>query len=544
MKKHLFCSTIFVLSFFIVAFGQPDASSLLSVLASGIGFALFWLILFAYPSTKVRFRVSFAWFTAVQAVQMAWLATPEYQGVYIFFVYGLLSMLLGLEFGLLSLLFPKKKRVALSRLFGIAALWTLFEWSRLFILCGFSLNPAGLSMTAFPVSAQLASIFGVFGLSFWVMLANLLFLNFYLQRKKSYGISAAAVFLFPYLFGLLHIQYHDQRRGKNSQTYNVALVQTGLLPDEKYFFYDKKGAFVSPYEQWLAILKYLKEFEGRKIDLIVLPESAVPFSAKPYVYPYEQVNGVLASVWGENARFDDLLISPFALSKDGWRVNNLFWAKTIADQYGAEVVLGLDDTDHHLGKSYNAAFHLMPRQTAIGRYEKRVLLPLAEYLPYSFLRSLAARYGIVDFFSHGKEATVFRGGCPLNVSICYEECFSHLMREGRINGAKLFVNVTNDGWYPSSRLPLKHFFHGKLRAIENGVPLVRACNTGVTAGVDSLGRIVAVFDEEAKIKKGAILVSLDLYAYSTLYTRFGDYLIVTLCILFLIVFALRRRKSA
>ena len=152
---------------------------------------------------------------------------------------------------------------------------------------------------------------------------------------------------------------------------------------------------------------------------------------------------------------------------------------------------------------------------------------------------------IVDFFTHGKEAKVFEGNCPLNISICYEECFSHLMREGKLNGAKLFVNVTNDAWYPSSRLPLKHFDLGKLRAIENGVPLVRACNTGVTAAVDSLGRVVDTLgNEKLEWQKGVLFVPLDLYSYPTLYTYFGDYLIVAISLFFLIIALIKPRESS
>lgn len=113
------------------------------------------------------------------------------------------------------------------------------------------------------------------------------------------------------------------------------------------------------------------------------------------------------------------------------------------------------------------------------------------------------------------------------------------MRNGRQKGAELFVNVTNDGWYPFSRLPEQHFIHGRVRAIENGVPLLRACNTGITAGVDSLGRTVARFENNEgkfELERGALYVPLDLYAFSTLYTFWGDALILILslgCLVFL-----------
>ena len=252
---------------------------------------------------------------------------------------------------------------------------------------------------------------------------------------------------------------------------------------------------------------------------------------------------IAETLWGE-VDFSSLLVEPF-IEKRGGRtyVSNSFWAQAVSDHYGAEMVIGLDDFDGE--HSYNAAFHFVPRTLNITRYEKRVLLPLAEYLPFPFLKPLIARYGINSFFTHGKGAKVIEGRCPLSVSICYEECFSHLMREGRSKGAKLFVNVTNDAWYPFSRLPQQHFDHGRIRAIENGVPLVRACNTGVTAGVDSLGRTLGRFENSNgnfELERGALFLPIDLYAFSTLYTLWGDGFILVLSLVCL-VFLIRKREN-
>ena len=183
------------------------------------------------------------------------------------------------------------------------------------------------------------------------------------------------------------------------------------------------------------------------------------------------------------------------------KVSNAFWAQAIANYFNAELIAGMDEEDKLEKKYYSAAFHFIPGGSQINRYEKQVLVPLAEYLPFEWCRSFVAYYGIEEFFTQGQECKVFNHKIPLSISICYEETFSNLIRDGRVKGARLFVNVTNDNWYPSSRLAAQHFDHGRLRAIENGVPLVRACNSGITAAVDSLGRTVAQMDEK---KKGAL----------------------------------------
>lgn len=538
MIRNLF---FFVISFIIVAWGQPDNSSFLCLLASGCGFAFFWILLFSFPHKKTRFLLSSLWFIGVQAVQLSWLATPEYQGNYIFFVYGFAILFLGVQFGFLSLLFPETSTLKMRRLLGIASTWTLIEWSRLHILCGFAWNPIGLAMTAFPTSSQLAAVCGVFGLSFWVAFVNLFLIYALTNRSWIRGFLALIVYLVPFIFGFVHIHYHDsQSKGKEM---HVALIQTSLSPLEKSYFYNCSHAFVCPYKQWESMIFYLEEKDNLNVDLIVMPEYAVPFSAHAQVYLYTDVLKVLHALWG----FRDwsyLLVSPLAEKRETWYVNNLFWAQALADYYAAEVVLGLDDADEGEKKSYNAAFHLRPYTQAINRYEKRVLLPLAEYLPFSFLRPLVARYGITDFFTHGTKAKVFQGTHSLSISICYEECFGYLIRKARCNGAQLFVNVTNDAWYPSSRLHLKHYFHGKLRAIENGVPLVRACNTGVTAAVDSLGRMICQLGtRDLEMQKGALIATLNLYTYPTIYAYFGDYLIVFICLIFIILSFTSHRKS-
>ncbi|MBI3211753.1 MAG: hypothetical protein HYZ47_03605 [Simkania negevensis] len=138
------------------------------------------------------------------------------------------------------------------------------------------------------------------------------------------------------------------------------------------------------------------------------------------------------------------------------------------------------------------------------------------------------------------------GKVPESISICYEETFSHLIREDRLKGAKLLINLTNDAWYPSSTLPLQHFYHGKVRALENGVPLVRACNSGVTAAVDSLGRVIGIFQGskgESQWEQGPLFASLSLYSYTTLYSLVGNAPLLFLSLSSISSFLLCRKKT-
>lgn len=509
---------LLLISWGIVAFGQPHLSVFLSILSSVLGFALFFLSLRSFEEIKTRFWVGTLWFTAAQLVQLSWLATPEYQGVYIYFVYLGIAFWLGAEFGVLTFFFPKKGLVKGKKILALAALWTLLEWSRLYILCGFAWNPIGLTLSGTSYTMQLASIGGVFGLSFLVIALNLMTYNLLVSWTPKRVLACGGVILLPYLVGGTHLIYHQAQKEEHKDRASVVLVQPGLLPDQKDYFYGKESQFIHPYDQWRALFDYLKQHREKELDLIVFPEYAIPFGAYTRVYPLEGIGPILEEELGDISLY---LKSPYAEKREGkWFVSNAMIVQALADFYKAEVVIGLDAQDQR--GNYNAAFHFKPERNKVMRYDKRVLVPLAEYLPFSFLKPLVARYGITHFFTHGKEAKVTEGKLPLSLSVCYEECFPGHMREGRQKGGMLFVNVTNDGWFPHSRLPTQHFMHGRLRAIENGSPLLRACNTGVTAAVDSLGKTVGHLEGE----KGGLYLSVSTYSFQTLYTFWGDLFII------------------
>jgi apolipoprotein N-acyltransferase len=272
------------------------------------------------------------------------------------------------------------------------------------------------------------------------------------------------------------------------------------------------------------------------MDLIVLPEFSVPHSANSEVYPASIVRNIFDDVMGKQWTKKQLQI------KDTIKVSNQFWVETIGKLFKADVVAGLEAEEE--GLHFTSAFYCGHQQEKVERYDKQILVPLAEYVPFQWVKALTRAYGITQFFTHGKEAKVFAAKVPFSPSICYEETFSHLMRQNRLKGAALFVNLTNDNWYPNSKLPKQHFDHARLRAVENGVPMVRACNTGVTAAVDSLGRIVGQIVDERR--SDVLIAKVPLYHYRTLYSLWGDWGIVSLCggFLLLCYFLIRPKKRS
>lgn len=529
-----------------MALAQPDISPLACILVSAFGFTLLWKSV-EKLSQKRLFFFALLWFAATQSAHLSWFASDRYVGFYIYLFLALFVLFEGVVFGLFTLAIYPLQKLSYLKIFALASLWTLFEWSRLYYFSGFSWDPLGLALTATSYGRMGASIFGVFGLTFLVMLFNLLALKLFVE-KSSFTNRRVGLFTFcaisPYLLGgsllLFHqIQMQIQIQTQSTPTLSVLLVQPALYPEQKVQYPGILSKPLTPWELWEHVFLLLKKYENKKIDLIVLPEGAVPYGTDHPIFLLEDAHHFFRyhfPTYAKDWRGED-------------RVGNAFFAQALAQHFQAEVVIGLEDREG--ADCYNAAFFFHPEGKRRERYEKRVLVPLGEYIPFSFCKKFLQRYGIHDSCTPGKEAKVFKGKkSNFGISICYEETYGYLMRESRLEGADLLINLTNDVWYPQSRLPVVHFLHGRLRSVEQGVPVVRACNTGLTCGVDSFGRTVAELGYEKKDKSAptdALYFQLPLYHYPTLYTYWGDRGIVSFASLFLLLFSLqkviKRRKT-
>ena len=537
MKKVSEFFISFLVSLWIVALGQPARIGWLGALAAACGYALFF---FAQPRSLTRsqkFAVATCWFASVQLIQLSWMTSIEYQGYYILVLYLLLAAWLGAQFGLLAMFTPAQGNIPLQQLLFCASLWTLMEWARLQILCGFSWNPIGLALTHFTPSLQFSSVFGVLGLSFWVILTNLVGLNALRAKTFSKASSWCAIAAFPYFFGLAQLSWFQE--GPTREPLRISLVQTNFLPSEKMLLSKRADEFISPFGQWERIVNLLADAGGAKRDLIVLPEAAVSMPSDLCCYPYADVRAVLTQTFGrESEKSFPPLTFPFAEEREHrgqkkWCVSNLFWCQALASLHNSELVAGLDHSDRIGRKNFNSVFYFQPNQQTVGRYDKQILLPLAEFLPWDCLRSLSKCYGIHDFYSPGEGAKTFGSKIFFSPSICYEETFSEPMREGKIKGAELFVNVTNDNYFPESSLHEQHLFHSRVRAVENGVPLIRACNSGVTAVIDCFGRIQARFVAKNKLlNEGSLDYSFTPHHFPTLFSFWGEGGVICLCFIF------------
>ncbi len=181
------CALFLFFSFLVTALGHFQEYPFLGILSSLCGYSVFWKGITGIERAQTRFLISALWFSFLQAIYLFWMTTIEFQGNYILFVYATLALFLGLQWGVTTLFIPVNALLTWKRIMAIASFWTLMEWIRLFFLCGFSFNPLGLSLASSMYPAQWASIWGVLGLSFWVMLVNLSVFKAMFTRRTVIG---------------------------------------------------------------------------------------------------------------------------------------------------------------------------------------------------------------------------------------------------------------------------------------------------------------------------------------------------------------------
>ena len=190
------------------------------------------------------------------------------------------------------------------------------------------------------------------------------------------------------------------------------------------------------------------------------------------------------------------------------------------------------------GGPRNRAYLLGPDGTLAGRYDKVQLLAFGEYMPFSNwipqLKGLVE--GVGDFRPGEKiEPLCWEDTC-FGVLICFEAILKPISREFVDKGAEFLVNITNDAWFGDTSCPEQHLMLSAFRAVENRTWLVRVANTGISAFVDPVGRIL---HRTAVFQKAVRVCRIDRMEGSSFYGRWGDWLPVS-CLVFLGLLAVGR----
>jgi apolipoprotein N-acyltransferase len=239
-----------------------------------------------------------------------------------------------------------------------------------------------------------------------------------------------------------------------------------------------------------------------KPDLLVWPEAPAPFSYQDPQFTRRAAN--LATRFGH----------PFLAGAIEW--------KPLLDSWRPVSHTGL--------APYNSALMFDARGLRTFSYDKIHLVPFGEYEPFPLIhRVVTSLSDEVGGFRRGSNYAVgdLPGGYTFGVFICYEAIFPDEVRRFAANGAQLFINISNDGWFGRSAAPEQHLRMARVRAVENRRWLVRVTNNGYTVSVDPYGHILAPLDPDVRAPAD---LPYDFRTDKTLYTRFGDWF-AWLCVL-------------
>jgi apolipoprotein N-acyltransferase len=182
---------------------------------------------------------------------------------------------------------------------------------------------------------------------------------------------------------------------------------------------------------------------------------------------------------------------------------------------------------------YNSAYLVDDQNSAIERYDKIRLVSFGEYVPWRAffgplgIERLAYSFGVSDFQA-GKDFKVFslKDKHRFSVLICFEDTFPFLARKFAGRGAEFLIVMTNDAWFGESAAPYQHLQASIFRAIENGIPVIRSANTGVSAFIDRKGKVTdRVKDKYGNdtFIAGGLLRSVELRQGETAYQKWGHW---------------------
>lgn len=379
-------------------------------------------------------------------------------------------------------------RVALTG----AAVWTAGEWLRGIVFSGFGWNGLGISLHDNFALMQISDITGVGGLSFLLVMVNLtivltvkrLTLEVGRHKMRPHYDFSLTVALVAIVFAYGVRQFYAP--AVPSETMTIAAVQGNVPIIEKR---DPEHE-----ERILALHTDLSEKALLlNPDLLIWPEAATPRAVFSSQRDWDTVRAIAEKAPG------DFLLGTVHFSKEG---------------------------------DFNSAALLTNQGKDAQIYNKIHLVPFGEYVP---LRNSFPVFAWIvgdlvpedfDFGTQPKVLEMKKKPVKLAALICFEDTLGDLARKFVLEGAQLFVNVTNDGWFLHSAGSLQHLRQAVFRCAETKIPMVRAANTGISCVIDRFGRVQQkLADANGNTFIEGLFVAPVQYPTApglTFYTRYGE----------------------
>jgi apolipoprotein N-acyltransferase len=393
-----------------------------------------------------------------------------------------------------------------SRVLALAASLTLSEWLRGHVLSGFPWNAFGYALSEPLALAQTASLIGLWGLTFLsvaIFASPAVLIDGSSRGRKPWIAPAMALALLAAMgiFGAVRLGLQPTATVANVK---LRIMQPNLQQDAR-FNYSAKPEVMQKYLTLSDRASGPQSTGVRDASILIWPESAFPF--------------FLTREADAMAQIADLLPKGTVLITGSVRAPDL--------PPGTKIT-----------RAYNSIYVIDHDGSVLSVYDKLHLVPFGEYLPF---QDWMEKLGFVQL-------TKVQGGFipgtrrrPMEIPnapralplICYEAIFPGDVAS-RDDRPGWIVNLTNDGWFGISTGPYQHLQQTRLRAIEEGLPIVRAANTGISAVIDPLGRIIARLDLGIE---GVLDSPLPIAIPPTFYARTGDIpaaMLVAVAILFVV----------
>ena len=363
----------------------------------------------------------------------------------------------------------------------LPSIWVLTEAARTRFPAPFPWLFLGSGFWKTPSVLPLYGVIGVLGVSFLCVLSSVLLMEVLEaaagKNRRGLPVRITVLLLLPASILLLG---HTQAENGTGKEITVSVVQ-GNFPQEIKWETSMREEILDTY------LELSRGAGLRDSDLIVWPEAAVTFYFQTDTELADKIRG-----FSRESHKDLVFGSPAFGVRDGEPIY------------------------------YNRAFHVGPRGLEEW-YDKIRLVPFGEYIPFhrvlGFLEKMVPGAGE---FARGRMKGPFNTPVPSGTLICFESTFSDLARDQVRLGAEILINLTNDAWFGKSWGPRQHLAASAVRAAENGVPLVRAANTGISAIFDRRGHMVKSM---GLFRRGTITAALLTGGKGTLYRRMGDLIV-------------------
>ena len=443
-------------------------------------------------------------------ISNAFLINSGQFSVFIPFVFVGLPAILALFPAAIMAIFPFIRRSSSIDIITIAVLWSISDFARGKLFTGFPWNLMSYTVSFSENLSQIASFVGAYGLNllviFVAMAPSILLKTQFYKRKSSFLIIFFCCFipLAAGFGGMLRLQNGDE--GLNTDI-RIRIVQANIPQSEKW---DPELKFqnISKYLRLSNLPFNLPPSKNSVIKIIVWPETAIP----AFLEEDEKLRRLIM----------DSIAGPSIL---------VTGAPAIATQNPA----GL----------HNSFFVLSQAGDILSRYDKVKLVPFGEYVPFKkWLPFSRLVESLADFqVGTGSKFVDIPLIGKISPLICYEAIFPGDIVGGEDEDRpKLIINLTNDAWFGNGAGPKQHLEIAKMRAIEEGIPLIRSANTGISGFYDAYGRSLG----EISLNQTGILDRhlASVTSSPTIYSLFRDKTYLFLISSFIIIIFFKRDDEA